>query len=356
VIVAKPMMKYKVYCKDEYVFVGYEVILWYFIYGQLFHITLVKGTDMEILKSKTKLIYCVFILFFLFVQIGCTSQSSVNSSVQQGLFKTKVLIPENADRVIYGNGSVYIDASNTAQGYIMMKYKKATDKKIKVQITKTQEETYTYNLPVDSTFCVLPLTQGDGVYKIVVYKNIQASEYTTVYEKKLSVQLENEFLPFLYPNQYVNFTVQSKAVQEAEELVTDAQDELDVVSIIYNYVVGALSYDYEKAKTVQAGYLPDVDEILEKKEGICFDYAALMCCMLRSLSIPTKLVIGYVGEIYHAWISVYITDIGWINNIIEFDGKNWKLMDPTFDSTSGSDKKVLKKINDSVDYIEKYAY
>jgi hypothetical protein len=31
VIVAKQIMKYKVYCKDEYVFVGYGDILWYFI-------------------------------------------------------------------------------------------------------------------------------------------------------------------------------------------------------------------------------------------------------------------------------------------------------------------------------------
>jgi hypothetical protein len=311
---------------------------------------------MKILKSKTKLICCVFLLFFFFVQIGCTSQNNTDANIRQGMFKTKVLTPENTNKIIYENSNVYIDASNTAQGYIMIKYKKVTDKKIKVQITKTKEDTYTYNLPADKTFNVLPFTQGDGVYRVAVYKNIQASEYTTVYEKKLTIHLEDEFLPFLYPNQYVNFNAQSQTVQKAEELVINAQDELNVVAIVYNYVVDTLSYDYEKAKTVQAGYLPDVDETLDTKKGICFDYAALMCSMLRSLSIPTKLVIGYVGDIYHAWISVYITDIGWINNIIEFDGKNWKLMDPTFDSTSGSDKKVLKKINDGVDYIEKYAY
>lgn len=311
---------------------------------------------MKYLKSKTKIIYCLFILLFLFMQAGCTPQNETNTGMQTGLFTTKVLTPENLNKTVYENSSVYIDASSTNQGYIMIKYKKATDKKIKVQITKTQEDTYTYNLPTDQTFSVLPLTQGNGTYKVVVYKNIQASEYVTVYEKKISVQLENEFLPFLYPNQYVNFDAQSIAVQTAEKLVINAQSELDVVSIIYNYVVDTLSYDYEKAKTVQSGYLPNVDEILSSKEGICFDYAALMCCMLRSLSIPTKLVIGYVGELYHAWISVYVKDVGWVNNIIEFDGTDWKLMDPTFASTSGSDKTVVKKINEGVNYVEKYAY
>ena len=54
-----------------------------------------------------------------------------------------------------------------------------------------------------------------------------------------------------------------------------------------------------------------------------------MAAMLRSQDIPAKLEIGYSGKVYHAWISVYIKDVGWIDNIIEFDGKSWKRMDPT---------------------------
>ena len=49
------------------------------------------------------------------------------------------------------------------------------------------------------------------------------------------------------------------------------------------------------------------------EKGICFDYAALMTAMLRSQGIPTKLEIGYSGEVYHAWISTYIDEIGWVD-------------------------------------------
>ena len=56
--------------------------------------------------------------------------------------------------------------------------------------------------------------------------------------------------------------------------------------------------------------------------------------MLRSQRIPTRLEIGYAGTEYHAWISVYIKDIGWINGIIQFTGDTWTMMDPTFASTS----------------------
>jgi hypothetical protein len=277
------------------------------------------------------------------------------SDTQTELFKTKVLVPVNSDKTVYQNDSVMIDASNTDQGYVMVKYKTSTDKKIKVQIIK-DGDTYTYDLPTDGNFSVLPLTQGDGDYKIKVYKNVVENEYVLSYQTEIYVKLSDEFLPFLYPNQYVNFTADSETVKKAEQLVRSAKSELDVVSIIYNFVIDKFTYDYEKAQTVKSGYLPDVDEVLKEKKGICFDYTAVMCCMLRSLGIPTKLVIGYVGDIYHAWISVYITDIGWVNNIIEFDGKDWKLMDPTMDSTSNSDKDVVKKINEGVNYIEKYAY
>ena len=81
---------------------------------------------------------------------------------------------------------------------------------------------------------------------------------------------------------------------------------------------------------MQSGYLPDIDETLETGKGICFDYAALMTAMLRTQRIPTRLVVGYAGTLYHAWISVYIEGTGWIDNIIYFDGTQWVRMDPTF--------------------------
>ena len=80
-------------------------------------------------------------------------------------------------------------------------------------------------------------------------------------------------------------------------------------------------------------------------KGICFDYAALMTSMLRSQRIPTKLEVGYAGETYHAWISTYVDDKGWVDDIIKFDGKDWQLMDPTL--AASNDKESVKKyVND----------
>ena len=50
------------------------------------------------------------------------------------------------------------------------------------------------------------------------------------------------------------------------------------------------------------GYLPDVDDVLASQTGICFDYAAVMASMLRCERIPTRLEVGYMGDVYHAWM------------------------------------------------------
>ena len=102
--------------------------------------------------------------------------------------------------------------------------------------------------------------------------------------------------------------------------------------------------------------VPDLDQILEIKKGICFDYAAMMTAMLRSQEVPCKLVVGYAGVAYHAWISVYKEKDGWIDNVIYFDGTTWKRMDPTFASSANKSEAIMKYIGDGSNYTEKYIY
>ena len=170
------------------------------------------------------------------------------------------------------------------------------------------------------------------------------------------VKLKNKFLPFLYPNQYVKFSQGTKAVKKAKELAKDKKDSLSVVKVMYHYVVDNVKYDDDKAKNVQKGYLPSVDETLETKKGICFDYAALMTAMLRSQGIPTKLEIGYSGSVYHAWISTWLDEKGWVDNIIKFNGKSWELMDPTLAANSDNKDDVKEYVGDGDHYALQYSY
>lgn len=262
----------------------------------------------------------------------------------------RVLTPSADGASVYTCEVSTIDASNVSEGYVMVNYTGANEK-VKLQITGPDGVTYSYNLHGD--YEVFPLTAGDGSYTVSVYENISDDQYAMALSQELAVELQNPFGPYLYPNQYVSFTESSSAVAKAKELAASADSDLDVVSAVYNYMITNFTYDYDKAATVTSGYLPVVDEVFSKGSGICFDYASVMAAMLRSQAIPTRLEVGYMDESYHAWVSVYITDKGWINGIIEFDGNEWKLMDPTFASTSDSPQDF---ITENSKYTTKFVY
>lgn len=268
---------------------------------------------------------------------------------------SNVRTPVASGTTTYGNSTVTIDASNISQGYVMIQYTGGSSK-IKVQVIKSGGETYTYDLNARSAYEVFPFSEGNGTYTVRVLEQVTGNQYSINYSKDVSVSLADSFAPFLYPNQYVNFTADSNVVKVGAEVAASATDALGVVSNVYNYVVANISYDTPKANSVQSGYLPNCDTTLAQKKGICFDYAAVMTAMLRSQNIPTKLVIGYTGSLYHAWINVYIEGQGWVDNIIYFDGTDWKLMDPTFASSGGNDPEIQKYITNSGNYKAKYSY
>lgn len=266
-------------------------------------------------------------------------------------------IPEAPGTLAEGNDVTYIDTSNQSDGYIMVKYTGSCPK-VKLIIVGPNSYKCTYNL-TSSEYQAFPLTAGNGTYSIGVYENIENTSYATAYSMSLEVSITDEFSPYLRPSQYVNYDTGTEAVALSSELCAAAENDLDCVSIIYNYIIENITYDHEKAEAAQSGnlsgYIAEIDASLAAGKGICLDYAAIMACMLRSQHIPTRLEVGYAANAYHAWISTYIEDIGWVNGIIQFNGESWSLMDPTFGASSGEDE-LREFIGDGTNYIVKYIY
>ncbi|MBP5384286.1 MAG: transglutaminase domain-containing protein [Lachnospiraceae bacterium] len=263
-----------------------------------------------------------------------------------------VLEPVALGEVVYGNETVSIDASNASEGYIFVIYT-GNNPKVKMQLTGPDGVTYTYNM--QSQNAVIPITSGNGHYTAKIYENISGSQYSTLFTTDMDLTVTNTFGPYLYPNQYVNFNENSAIVPKARELAEGAKTDLEVVTAVYSYIVGNVVYDKDKLEAAEKTYLPDVDEVLSTKRGFCFDYAALMCSMLRSQRIPARMEIGYAGDVYHAWLSVYIDDKGWVSGMIEFNGTDWTLMDPTF-AANTSNAKLKSFIGDGSNYVTKYVY
>lgn len=251
-----------------------------------------------------------------------------------------------------------IDYSNIQDGYVMVNFTAQSDKRLKAKVIGPTTE-YTYDIKAGQ-WTTFPLADGNGKYTVKVYEQNPASgKYAVVATAEFTATLTDEFAPFLRPNQYVDYAQAANTLAKAEELTAGIEDPLQKVEKVYNFVVGHLTYDKELAQTVQSGYLPVLDDVLAKGKGICFDYAALMTAMLRSQGVPCKLVTGYVGTAkpaYHAWISVWSAETGWVDGAIYFDGTVWQRMDPTFASSGNSSEAIMEYIGDGSNYVVKYFY
>lgn len=261
---------------------------------------------------------------------------------------------EASGTLVKENSKAIIDYSNTADGYVMVKFTGQTTQRLKAQV-KGPTTAYTYNLTAGE-WEAFPLSDGNGDYQVSVYQNVSGSKYAVAISANMEVALKDEFAPFLHANQYVDYDAAPMTIAKAEELVGTIDDPLKKVEAVYDYVVKGMTYDKQLAATVKSGYLPVLDTVLEKKSGICFDYAALMTGMLRSQGVPCKLVVGYAGTAYHAWISVWSEESGWIDGVIWFDGTSWQRMDPTFASSANSSSSIMQYIGDGKNYTAKYFY
>jgi len=252
--------------------------------------------------------------------------------------------------------------SNTT-GTVKINVVAKTEKKVKISVEKGDKK-YNYDLNGEGKVECYPLQWGNGEYTVKVL--IQASDptkYSVALTGKFKLELKDEKAPFMNPSQLISYNKDSEIVKKAAELIKDCKTEIEKVEAIYKFVIQNLEYDTKKATTVQAGYVPDVDKIVNSGKGICFDYAAVFAAMLRSQGIPAKLVMGYVktpdskDPVYHAWNEFYLTDKGWFKvNEMQFDGKKFERIDPTFESSSKSSKAVIKFIGDGSNYSKSWEF
>ena len=250
-----------------------------------------------------------------------------------------------------GNSEVQVDLSGADEGYFALYC--TSDAKIKLQVIK-DDETYTYDV-VTNKEQVYPLQLGNGTYTIKVMKNIKDTKYSELYSCTAQVDLDDEFDPFLRPSQYADYDEDSDCVAKAAELAAAATDANSFISNVYEYVCKTITYDTAKAESVQSGYIPEPDSIMEEGKGICFDYASLAASMLRSQGIPTKIIFGYVGkdgDLYHAWNMYYTEESGWVAVEFQVNEDEWNRMDLTFSANGQSSK----YIGDGSNYLDVYQF
>lgn len=218
--------------------------------------------------------------------------------------------PQPSGERTASKGGAEVDYSHAEDGYMMVR-QEAGDSRYKLRVEKGGE-TYTYDLNSQGEWEVFPLQLGAGKYSVKVYRQLSGNRYTQAAGFSIPVEaFSDENAPFLCPNQYVDYTPDGQVAALSQELCQGLAEDAQKVQAVTDWVTANIMYDYVLALTVESGYLPDLEQLLTKRLGICFDYASLTAALLRYQGIPAKLVIGYADNTYHAWNEIYVNG-GWV--------------------------------------------
>lgn len=279
----------------------------------------------------------LLLVLLTFVLTGCSSNTEYPTQYPESASTTidQVHWPSYPGTLVLSDGLVLVDYSNFQQGYIGA-CKLASGVKTKLQVSKDDKK---YNYDIESSeMTAFPLQMSNGSYTIKILQQIEGTRYAVSASTQIDVQLQDERDPFLYPNQVVDYNADSSVVSISFDLVKDDKDDLSRIAHLFQYVVDTLDYDDQKAKEVSDEYvLPDLEEAIEKKSGICFDYASLLAALCRIQNIPARVIIGWTDIEYHAWVEIYLDGEGWINPKIYFTQGDWSLVDPTFSDARNTD-------------------
>ncbi len=135
--------------------------------------------------------------------------------------------------------------------------------------------------------------------------------------------IEVQYLPdtvliYLLPSRYC----ESDRLNElAKDIVSNAQLGYDQVACITAWIHQTIKYSLDTSSLPVSAV-----EVNEIKKGVCRDFAHLGIALCRSLTIPARIVVGYLYKLepmdLHAWFEAYI-------------GGRWYTFDPTQEEPRG---------------------
>lgn len=130
--------------------------------------------------------------------------------------------------------------------------------------------------------------------------------------------LPDTVLPFLLPSRYCE---SDRLGDLSQEIVADAAPGYDQVDALCAWIHANVAYQYQTSDASTSAV-----DTSQRREGVCRDFAHLGIALCRSLSIPARMVVGYLHELepmdLHAWFEAFV-------------GERWYTFDATQEEPRG---------------------
>lgn len=165
------------------------------------------------------------------------------------------------------------------------------------------------------------LVAPPGEFFIYTSSEVVVAEYIDQAPGACFIEIQNlpdPVLPYLLPSRYCE---SDRFGDLAREIVADALPGYDQVSKIVNWVRHSVEYIPGSSDSPLSAI-----EVNNRGYGVCRDLAQLAIALCRSISIPARLVAGYLYRLepmdLHAWFEAYV-------------GGRWYAFDPSQSDLQG---------------------
>ncbi len=166
------------------------------------------------------------------------------------------------------------------------------------------------------------LVAPPGPFSIQTSADIQAADVADMAPGAPFIevqQLPTESLPFLLPSR---FCESDRFGEMAASLTRGCTPGYDQCTAIVDYIRRTLEYRPGTGQEIISA-----TEVNQSSHAVCRDMAHLGIALCRALSIPARMVVGYLHTLQpmdmHAWFEAYV-------------GNRWYTFDPTQDNLRGA--------------------
>lgn len=231
---------------------------------------------------------------------GCSTIGQIPPAIDGNWHEVKPA----ASALAIGGAPDGIGLDYIAQGIVTVRFQ--TEEEAGIRIEKGNDSV-SYIIAGDGSIEAFPITLGNGDYRFYLLVSSGEGRYRAEETTACSVSLESDTAHYAASNSLCLYSEESDCVRVAEAIAQASEDEAAYIENVRGWLDSNIAYDGWKATFPPDLYTPDPDATLAEGKGICGDIATLSAAMLRSQSIPTRIVIGYVDSgKKHAWNEVYI--------------------------------------------------
>jgi transglutaminase-like putative cysteine protease len=236
---------------------------------------------------------------------------------------SKVIAPQKSRNMrLHAGCKLLFEATGPSSLILMLRPRNGPSQRIVSEVNEYEPDTVEHDFIDSNGNLCQRLTVKPGNFQIESTVTVETSDFIVTAPGAGFVpvhELPDVVLPFLLPSRYC----QSDFLGElAQTMIEDQREGYDQVEAICSWIHTNIEYRYGTSSASTSA----VDTV-DTKVGVCRDFVHLGIALCRSLSIPSRMVVGYLHKLkpmdLHAWLEAFV-------------GGHWYTFDATQAQPSGN--------------------